>query len=60
MAFEDRFVDNDGVRIHYEVNDEAPDNAPPLVLVHGMGMSTKDWHNAGYSDASQSLERMVR
>ncbi len=47
MTFTDKFVDNNGVRIHYEI-DDAPDDAPPLVLMHGMGMSTKDWHNAGY------------
>ena len=59
MAFEDRFVDNDGVRIHYEVNDDAPADAPPLVLMHGMGMSTKDWHNAGYTDALSGEFRLI-
>ena len=48
MPFEDRFVDNNGVRIHYET-DDAPADALPLVLMHGMGMSTKDWHHAGYT-----------
>ncbi len=48
MPFEDRFIDNNGVRIHYEI-DDAPDDAPPLVLMHGMGGSTQNWHNAGYT-----------
>ena len=59
MAFEDRFVDNNGVRIHYEVNDDAPDDAPTLVLMHGMGMSTKDWHNAGYTAALSGDFRLI-
>ena len=53
MTFEDHFIDNNGVRIHYEVNDDAPGDAPPLVLMHGMGGSTKNWHNAGYRRPSQ-------
>ena len=58
MAFEDRFVDNNGVRIHYEV-DDAPDDAPPLVLMHGMGMSTKDWRHAGYTAALSGDFRLI-
>ena len=59
MAFEDRFLDNNGVRIHYEVNGDAPADAPPLVLMHGMGMSTKDWHNAGYTSALSADFRLI-
>jgi len=46
IPFEDRYIDNGGVRIHYEVEGEGL----PLVLMHGMGMSTKDWRNAGYPE----------
>lgn len=46
MSFEDRYIDNGGIRIHYEVEGEGP----PIVLMHGMGMSTKDWRNAGYPE----------
>ena len=58
MPFEDRSVDNNGVRIHYEVDDAASDG-PPLVLMHGMGMSTKDWHNAGYAAALSGEFRLI-
>ena len=58
MPFEDRFIDNNGVRIHYEV-DDAPNDMPPLVLMHGMGMSTKDWHNAGYTAALSGEFRLI-
>ncbi len=40
------FVDNTGVQIHYEVEGDGP----PLVLMHGMGMSTRDWYDNGYVD----------
>ena len=55
MPFEDRFIDNDGVRIHYEVEGAGP----PVVLMHGMGMSTKDWRAAGYPDALAGEFRLV-
>ena len=59
MSFEDRFIDNNGVRIHYEVNDDAPADAPPLVLMHGMGGSTKNWHNAGYTATLSGEFRLI-
>lgn len=49
MTYADKFVDNDGVRIHYEVED-GPAESPVIVFVHGMGMSTRDWRNAGYPE----------
>ena len=52
------FTNNNGVSIHYEVED-APPGAPPLVLMHGMGMSTKDWRNAGYVDALSPDFRLI-
>ncbi len=58
MPFEDRFVDNNGVRIHYEI-DDAPADALPLVLMHGMGMSTKDWHHAGYTQKLADEFRLI-
>ena len=49
MPYQDCFVDNNGVRIHYEV-EEGPVEEPVIVFVHGMGMSTKDWRDAGYPE----------
>jgi pimeloyl-ACP methyl ester carboxylesterase len=40
------FADNDGVRIHYEVEGEGP----PLVLLHGFGASLEHWRIEGYAD----------
>ena len=34
MTFTDKFLDNDGVRIHYEVEEG---DGPTVVLVHGHG-----------------------
>lgn len=49
MTYADKFVDNNGVRIHYEVED-GPAESPVIVFVHGMGMSAKDWRQANYPE----------
>ncbi|MCO6451399.1 MAG: alpha/beta fold hydrolase [Caldilineales bacterium] len=49
------FVDNDGVKIHYEVVGEGP----PLVLVHWGSGSTKDWHIFGYVDALKDDYQLI-
>jgi pimeloyl-ACP methyl ester carboxylesterase len=38
------FVNNQGVRIHYEVEGQGP----PLILVHGYTRSLEDWRNFGF------------
>ncbi len=37
-------VNNQGVRIHYEVEGKGP----PLVLLHGLGGNLKMWYDSGY------------
>jgi pimeloyl-ACP methyl ester carboxylesterase len=49
------YVDNDGVRIHYQVEGEGP----PLVLQHGFSESVVDWYEVGYVDALRSDYRLV-
>ena len=38
------FADNNGVRIHYQVEGEGP----PLVLHHGLAGTLEDWRYFGY------------
>lgn len=42
-----KFVNNQGIRIHYEVEGKGP----PLVLVHGRGASLTMWRALGYTAA---------
>jgi pimeloyl-ACP methyl ester carboxylesterase len=49
------YVNNDGVRIHYQVEGEGP----PLVLQHGFSESVVDWYEAGYVDALRSDYRLI-
>src|SRR5215471_13174551 len=49
------YADNDGVRIHYQVEGEGP----PLVLQHGFSESVVDWYEAGYVDALRSDYRLI-
>ena len=58
MPYEDRFVDNDGVRIHYEV-EEGPADAPVIIFVHGMGGSTNNWRNAGFPEKLSNEFKVV-
>ncbi len=48
-------VDNNGVRIHYEVEGDGP----PLTLMHGMGGSIDNWRRAGYIDALKDQYRLI-
>jgi pimeloyl-ACP methyl ester carboxylesterase len=41
------YANNQGVRIHYEVEG----NGPPLVLVHGLAGYLEQWHELGYVDS---------
>ena len=41
------YADSNGVRIHYEVTGEGP----PLVLLHGFGVSGDAWRTGGHVDA---------
>lgn len=38
-----RYVTVNGIRIHYYV--DGPDDAPPAVLIHGLGGHAEDWRN---------------
>jgi pimeloyl-ACP methyl ester carboxylesterase len=49
------YVDNDGVRIYYEVEGEGT----PLVLVHWASGSTKDWHMFGYVDTLEEDYQLI-
>lgn len=49
------YVDNRGVRIHYEVEGEGP----PLVLQHGFTQSIVGWYRCGYVDALKRNYRLV-
>ncbi len=49
-------IDNNGVPIHYEAEGS---DGPVIVLVHGMGMSGKDWYRAGYVDALRNNNRLL-
>lgn len=49
------FAENDGVRIHYEVEGEGP----PLVLVHWFTGSLEDWRVFGYVDALKEDYRLI-
>lgn len=48
-------VDNNGVKIHYEVEG----NGPPLTLMHGMGGSIENWRRAGYIDALKDHYQLI-
>jgi pimeloyl-ACP methyl ester carboxylesterase len=43
------FVDNGGIRIHYEVDGQ--NSAPSLLLQHGFADSIESWRQHGYVDA---------
>lgn len=49
------FVENDGVRIHYEVEGEGP----PLILLHWWTGSIEDWRLFGYVDGLKDDYRLI-
>ncbi len=49
------FVDNNGIRIHYEVEGQGP----PLVLMHWWTGSSQDWRLFGYTDALKDHYRLI-
>jgi pimeloyl-ACP methyl ester carboxylesterase len=50
------YADNQGVRIHYEVDG----GGPPLILHHGFTQSVADWQEYGYVEALSPNFRVVR
>lgn len=48
-------VDNQGVRIHYEVRGKGP----PLVLQHGFSLCAQDWVECGYTAALERQHRLI-
>jgi pimeloyl-ACP methyl ester carboxylesterase len=49
------YIDNNGVKIHYESEGEGP----PVLMVHGMGGSTNDWRRAGYPEKLAGEYRLI-
>jgi pimeloyl-ACP methyl ester carboxylesterase len=49
------YVDNGGVRIHYQVEGEGP----ALVLQHGFTESVVDWYESGYVERLRSDYRLI-
>jgi pimeloyl-ACP methyl ester carboxylesterase len=49
------YSNNQGVRIHYEVEGEGP----PLVIQHGFTDSIQTWYELGYVDALKRDNRLI-
>jgi hypothetical protein len=49
------YADNDGIRIHYEVEGVGP----PLMLHHGFTISLEEWRRFGYVDALKSEYQVI-
>ncbi len=49
------YVDNKGIRIHYEVEGRGP----PFVLIHGLCHSLRDWYDNGYVESLKSGYRLI-
>jgi pimeloyl-ACP methyl ester carboxylesterase len=49
------FVNNNGVKIYYEVEGEGP----PLILAHGLGWNLKSWRIEGYRDVLRNDFRLI-
>jgi pimeloyl-ACP methyl ester carboxylesterase len=50
-----KFVNNQGIRIHYEVEGKGP----PLALVHGRGLSLEMWRTFGYTTALGKVYQLI-
>jgi pimeloyl-ACP methyl ester carboxylesterase len=50
-----RFIDVDGVRLHY--TDDG--SGPPIVLLHGNGVTVQDWRASGLLDVLTQQHRVV-
>jgi pimeloyl-ACP methyl ester carboxylesterase len=49
------FIENNGVRIHYEVEGEGP----PLVMQHGFSDSMQTWYELGYVAALKQARQVI-
>jgi pimeloyl-ACP methyl ester carboxylesterase len=49
------YADNQGVRIHYEVEGDGA----PLVLLHGLSETSKIWHISGYVESLKKEYRLI-
>jgi len=49
------YANNQGVRIHYEVEG----NGPPLVLLHGLGQTLEAWLEYGYVEALKDKYQLI-
>ena len=49
------FVDNGGIRIHYQTEGKGP----PLVLQHWSLATMKGWYDYGYVDALKNAYRLI-
>jgi pimeloyl-ACP methyl ester carboxylesterase len=49
------YADNNGVRIHYQVEG----NGPPLVLQHGYSDSLESWYDFGYVEQLKSERQVI-
>jgi len=51
------FVDNDGIRIHYEVEGDPTD--PPLVMQHGTSGDLATWRDRGFTERLVGRFRLI-
>ena len=49
------YADNQGIRIHYEVEGDGP----PLILQHGSASSLQEWYQDGYVESLKSRLQLI-
>lgn len=49
------YVNNNGVRIHYQVDGDGP----PLVLMHGLTQSLEDWYEFGWVEGLRKDYKLI-
>jgi len=49
------YANNQGVRIHYEVEGDGP----PLVLLHGFGNTLEMWYDSGHVESLKNDYRLI-